>query len=149
MCPDTLTFDKEFVFDVESHSEFKLLQLTYRGGLKYPSEPVLNSVITLWKIMIAIENNNQRLTLLVDGPSRRLILELTLIYMENDDDIDIWKSNCIYFDVYRWSILSKLIFTAANCFLANKIKNYNSSALQIGIDKRNSKNSHDLLFIIT
>ena len=34
VCTDTLTFDKEFVFDVESHSEFKLLQLTDRGGLK-------------------------------------------------------------------------------------------------------------------
>ena len=137
VCTDTLTYDKEFIFDVESHSEFKLLQLTDRGGLKYPSEHVLTSIITLWN---AIEANNQLLTLLVDGPSRRLLVELTLIYMENDDDIDIWKANCINCDVYRWSILSKLIFTAANCFLANKIKNYNSSVLQIGIDKRKLKN---------
>ena len=57
VCSGALTYDKELVF--ESHSEFKLLQLTDRGGLKYPPEPALTSVITLWKILIAIENNNQ------------------------------------------------------------------------------------------
>ena len=35
VCLDTLTFDKEFLFDHDFPSEFKLLQLTYRGGLKH------------------------------------------------------------------------------------------------------------------
>ena len=33
VCYGVLTYYKELVFDVESHPEFKLLQLTDRGGL--------------------------------------------------------------------------------------------------------------------
>ena len=38
VCIDLLTIDKDFIFDEDSQPEFRLLQLTDRGGLKYPSE---------------------------------------------------------------------------------------------------------------
>lgn len=139
LCTDTLTYDKEFIPDSDSISQFKLLQLADRGGLKYPSEPVLSSVITLWKILFAIEDNDQMANLLVHGPARIILVELTLIYMEDDASIDIWKSNCCICNVSRWDILRKLIFTTANCFLANKIKNYNSHVTSKGIEKRKIK----------
>ena len=56
-CLYLLTVDKEFLLDFVSESEFKLLQLTDRGGLKYPSQHVLNSILILWKIFFAIESD--------------------------------------------------------------------------------------------
>ncbi|KAI6648710.1 Transposable element P transposase [Oopsacas minuta] len=79
---DTLTYDKEFIPDSDSISQFKLLQFTDRGGLKYPSEHVLSSVITLWRILFAIEDNDHLANLLVHGPPRKILVELTLIYMK-------------------------------------------------------------------
>ena len=42
--------------------------------------------------------------------------------------------------VSRWDILRKLIFTTANCFLANKIKNDNSLVTSRGLVKCKLKN---------
>ncbi|KAI6658151.1 Transposable element P transposase [Oopsacas minuta] len=92
LCTDTLTYDKEFKPDSDSISQFKLLQLTDRGGLKYPSEHVLSSVITLWRIPFAIEDNDHLANLLVHGPARKILVELTLIFMEDNASIDIWKA---------------------------------------------------------
>ena len=57
VCIDLLTIDKYFIFDEDSQPEFRLLQLTDRGGLKYPSEFILETtIVTLWKTLIAIES---------------------------------------------------------------------------------------------
>ncbi|KAI6658898.1 Transposable element P transposase [Oopsacas minuta] len=109
------------------------------GGLKYPSEHVLSSVITLWRILFAIEDNDHFAKLLVHGPARKILVELTFIYMEDDANIHILKSYCPICNVTRWDILRKLIFTTTNCFLANKIKNYNSLVTSRGIEKRKLK----------
>ena len=53
VCLHMLTIDKEFLLDLDLDSQYKLLQLTDRGGLKYPSEPVLNSILVLWKTFCA------------------------------------------------------------------------------------------------
>ena len=76
MWTNVLTFEKEFLFYVNSDSQFKLFELTDRGEQKYPSEPVLRSAITLWKILDPIVNNDELSTLLVDGPSRAGVLKL-------------------------------------------------------------------------
>ena len=57
------------------------------------------------------------------------------MYLEDSDNCDtsIWKSTC------SWKILSKLVFTAANCFLANKVKNYNSLVLSKSIEHSKDK----------
>ncbi|KAI6661466.1 hypothetical protein LOD99_13339 [Oopsacas minuta] len=117
LCTDTLTYDKEFIPDSDSISQFKLLQLTDRGELKYPSEHVLSSVITLWRILFAIEDNDHLANLLVHGPARKILLELTLIYMEGDASIDICKSNCYICNVTRWDILRKHILLLLIVFL--------------------------------
>ena len=97
------------------------------------------SVITLWKILFAIEDNDHLASLLVHSPTRKILIELTLIYMEDDASIDTWKSNCCTCNASRWDILRKLLFTTANCFLANKIKNYNSLVTSRAMEKRKFK----------
>ena len=54
MCTDVLTFDKEYPLEFDSDSQFKLLEFTDRGELKYPSEPVLSCAIILWRILVSI-----------------------------------------------------------------------------------------------
>ena len=117
---------KEYPLEFDSDFQFKLLELTDRGKLKYPSEPVLSCAIALWRILVSIENNDELSNLLIDGASREILVELTMIYIEDDTNINLWKSNCTTCDVSRWDILRKLVFTTTNCFLANKIKNHNS-----------------------
>ena len=139
VCLDALTFEKEFIFDLDFSSEFKLLELTDRGGLKYPSESLLCVVIMLWKIMVVIENDNNLLTLFVEGSSRNILVELTLVFMEEIGDIDVWRTICVNCNTSRLGILRKLVFTAANCIIANKIKNYNSLVSSKAIEKRKLK----------
>ena len=116
-----------------------LLQLTDRGRLKYPSEPVFYVVIILWKIFVLIESDDKLLTLLVEGSSRNILVQLTLIFIEEIADNNIWRSNCVNCDACRWKIVRKLVFTAANCIIANKIKNYNSLLRSRAIEKRKLK----------
>ncbi|KAI6658298.1 hypothetical protein LOD99_15567 [Oopsacas minuta] len=47
------------------------LAISRSRRLKYPSEPVLSSVITVWKILFAIEDNDHLANLLVHGPARK------------------------------------------------------------------------------
>ena len=105
MCTDVLTFDKEYPLEFDSDSQFKLLELTDRGELKYPSEPVLSCAITLWRILVSIENNDELSNLLVDGPSREILVKLTIIYIEDDTNINLWKLNCTTWDVSRWDLM--------------------------------------------
>ena len=139
VCLDVLTFEKEFLFDPDFPSEFKLLQLTDRGLLKYPSEPVFYVVIILWKIFVLIESDDKLLTLFVEGLSRKILVQLTLIFIGEIADNNIWRSNCVNCDACRWKIERKLVFTAANCIIANKIKNYNSLLRSRAIEKRKLK----------
>ena len=109
VCLDALTFEKEFLFDPDFPSEFKLLQLTDRGRLKYPSEPVLSVVIILWKIFVLIESDDKLLTLLVEGSSRKILVQLTLIFLGEIADNKIWRSNCVNCDACRWKIVLYLL----------------------------------------
>ena len=135
-----MTFDKGFLFNLDFPSEFKLLQLTDHGRLKYPSEPLLSVVIILWKIFVLIEiDDNQNLTKFVEGSSRDILVQLTLIFIEEVCDDDIWRSNCVNCDTCRWKVVRKLVFTVAICIIANKIKNYNSLLSSRAIEKRKLK----------
>ena len=123
ICIDFLTIDKTLLIEGISQSDFKLLELTDRGSLKYPSEPVFESILTLWKLFSAIENDRQLMTLLVDGPARNILVELAIIYTEDSCDSDVWISSCPQCKILKHNILRKLVFVAANCFIANKVKN--------------------------
>ena len=129
ICTNFLTIDKTLFIEGLSQSDFKLLELTDRGSLKYPSEPVLESILTLWKLFSAIENDRQLMTLLVDGPARNILVELSIIYIENCCYSDVWISNCPKCKILKHNIPRKLVFVAANCFVANKVKNYNSMVI--------------------
>ena len=80
-----------------NYSNYSLIHELVNLGLKYPSEPVLNSILVLWKTFYAIENNKELLAKLVSGPSRKILVELTLMYLEDSDnrDTNIWKYNCV------------------------------------------------------
>ena len=82
-----LTIDKVFIFDEDSQPEFRLLQLTERGGLKYPSVFILESIVTLWKTLIAIDSKNKLMAILMQGASRKILVEVTLIFLEETDAI--------------------------------------------------------------
>ena len=86
ICWDILTFDRDLLVDESSTlSQFKLLELSDRGGLKYPSEVVLESIVTSWKILICIENDSELMPAFVKGPSRKIIVDLTLnLFLEAD-----------------------------------------------------------------
>ena len=123
MCTNMLSYAKDFILDSDSISQFKLLQFTDRGGLKYPSEPALSLVITLWKMLFVIEDNDHLASLLVHGPpARKILIELTLIYMEDDASIDIWKSNCCTCNASRWDILRKLHLLLLIAFLPTRLR---------------------------
>ena len=50
ICIDLITIEKTLLIEGLCQSDFKLLESTDRGSLKYPSETVLESVLTLWKL---------------------------------------------------------------------------------------------------
>ena len=76
ICRDILTIDKDLIDDL-SISQFKLLDLSERGSLKYPSEIVLESSVIVWKIFMTIKNNNELMVKLLEGPSRKILVELS------------------------------------------------------------------------
>ena len=111
------------IFDEDSQPEFRLLQLTDRGGLKYPSEFILESIVTLWKTLIAIESKDNLMAILMQGgSSRKILVEVTLIFLEETDAIA--KSSCISCGVSILTILKNVIFTYTNCLpkLTNSFK---------------------------
>ena len=112
-----MTIDKDFIFDEDPQPEFRLLQLTDRGGLKYPSEFILESIVTLWKTFIAIESKDNLMAIFMQGSSRRIIVEVTLMFLEETDAIA--KSSCVSCGVSILTILKNIIFTCANCLLAS------------------------------
>ena len=61
ICRDILTLEKDLIID--DISQFKLLDLSDRGSLKYPSEMVLEFIVIVWKIFVNIENDDQLMML--------------------------------------------------------------------------------------
>ena len=137
VCLELLTIDKDFLFYEMSQPEFRLLQLTDRGGLKYPTHIVLDSIVTLWKTLVAVETKDNLMAIFVQGSSRRILVQLTLIFLEETEEFG--QSSCISCGVSIYVILKSLIFTSANCLLANKVRNYNCAVISKGIEKRKLK----------
>ena len=95
VCLDLLTIDRVFLFDENSQPEFRLQQLTDRGRLKYPSQIVLNSIVTLWKTLVAVESKDNLMAFLCKdhlGP-RKILVQLALIFLEETDQFGL--SSCI------------------------------------------------------
>ena len=115
------------------------MEISDRGRLKYPTEIVLESVVTLWKIFSIIQNNRELMGALVEGAARKILVELALNSIMDNHDCDVWRNTCPSCDVVGFSILRRLLFVSGNCMIANKVKNYNSMVACRGIEKRKLK----------
>ena len=50
-----LTKDKEIEIEIPPDSKYKLIQIIDRGSLNWPSNFVIEAIVTLWKIFSSIE----------------------------------------------------------------------------------------------
>ena len=94
ICREVLTIERDLLVDQHPLSKFKLLELTDRGGLKYPSEVVLESIVTAWRIYIGIENDSQLMEMFVRCPSRKIIVELSMNFILDGGDCQLWREQC-------------------------------------------------------
>ena len=76
----------------------------------------------------------------VKGPSRKIIVDLTLNVILEASDCHSWRKEYPSCTVNGFYILQKLIFVAENCFLDNMVKNYNSIVISRATEKRKLKN---------
>ena len=76
ICRDLLTIDK-YLLDDLSISQFKLLDLSDLGSLKYPSEIVCEFIVIVPKILMTIKNNNELIAKLLEGLFRKIFVELS------------------------------------------------------------------------
>ena len=74
--------------------------------------------------------------MLLGGPSRKILVDLASNYILDSGNCDLWNNACSSCAVSGCFIIRKLIFVVVNCFLANKVKNYNSLLLTKGMEKR-------------
>ena len=82
---------------------------------------MLESIVDVWKIVIKIENSNDLMAMLVEGPSRKIIFDVLMNHIiENEGDF--WSKVCFSCGSRSRDILRKLIFVVVNCFLANIVK---------------------------
>ncbi|KAI6648566.1 hypothetical protein LOD99_8046 [Oopsacas minuta] len=134
LCQDLLTIDKDCLIHESTGFQYRLLELTDREGLKYPSELVLDSIITVWKNFTVIEGYAEWMRIFVEGSYRQILLDLVCSV-----DDGCWREQCPSCNLNRSSILRKLVFTEANCLIANKVKNYNSKVASKEFEKRKLK----------
>ena len=140
MCRDLLIIDKDILIDEAFEFRYQLLQLTDRGGLKYPSELALDSLIIVWKILTIIQSNNELMSLFIEGQTRKILVTLAFGLLSGlDSGYEGWRTTCPSCNVKGSTILSSLIWSEANCLIANLVKNYNSSLALKGLEKRKLK----------
>ena len=82
------------------------------------------------------------MSILVQRPSRQILVVLTLKSIADNDDYNLWMNIYSFCAVRGCHILHRLLFVSANCFLANKVKNYNSIVISKGVEKRKLKKFH-------
>ena len=119
-----LTQDKDLeIVDLEDKN--KLIQLIDRGCLKWPSHIVIDVIIAVWKVFVAIENGKLLMFRFLSGPSRNILIKLASLYVE-DTQSENWRNTFRFCKQQGWIILNKISSVAANCILANKVRNVNS-----------------------
>ena len=70
-----------------------LRSLLDRGSLKWPSDCVLEAIISLWKIFVKIEQNDHLMLTLIAGPSRKIIIQLAIDLIEENQS-ESWRERC-------------------------------------------------------
>ena len=142
ICRDLSIINKEILVDESFEFRYQLLQLSDRGGQKYPSELALESLIIVWKILTIIQSNSELMSLLVliEGQTRKILVTLAFGSLTGlDSGFEGWRTTCPSCNVKGSTILSSLVRSEANCLIANLVKNYNSSLTLKGLEKRKLK----------
>ena len=118
MCPSCLsllTEDKDLEFDDPADSMYGLIQLQDRGGLKWPSVPVLEAVCTLWNLYMKIEKDSNLFAQFLKAPSRRILVTLAMLIIESQE-VEFWRNTCSFCETSGWEYLKTIIRIPANCF---------------------------------
>ena len=110
------------------YPKFQLIHVIDRGSLKWPFNIVVDSIVMVWRCFSIIEQNESLWKLFSTGPSREILVQLSLTLIELDSNEE-WRRSCQNCSTFGWDILSKLITVNSNCIIANKVKNVNSVLL--------------------
>ena len=102
VCLKFLRIDKDSAID---ESRFQLIKIMDRGSLKWPSNTVVESIMMVWKCFSINEQNESLMKLFSAGPSREILvqLSLTLIELKSNED---WRRSCQECSTLGWVILS-------------------------------------------
>ena len=85
--------------------------------------------------------------MLFGGPSKKILVDLASNYILDNGNCDLCNYACSSCAVSGCFILRKLIFVVVDCFLVNKVKNYNSLLLTKGMEKRKNFNNNIVLYV--
>ena len=129
LCNECVLFlNQDKSLDIEEiPPTFKLIQLSDRGGLKWPSTTVLGVVITHWKLFIEIEQSPILLNNFLTSKSRSILIQLAFLKLSCEENDEV-AYECFKCDIIRREMLQGVLVTASNCFLNNKAENINLSA---------------------
>ena len=128
VCPDCcsiLTENKHMEIE-DPDSTIAFIGLLDRGGLKWPSNYVLNAVFTLWKVFTMIEGSPVHLKSFLRSDSRSILVQHTLLKLDSEECED-FVYECIDCCTKGKASLVSILTTVANCLLNNKAKNLNDS----------------------
>ena len=135
---------EEDTFDVGvTDPVYGLIFSSDRGGLKWPSAPVLEAVVKLWTVYTRIEMDSTIFSSFLRSPSRKILVSLTLHIIERHET-EFWRNKCPSCNTIGWNTLKKIILSATNCILANKIKNMNSLKRTLSDSLHNSRKYNKL-----
>ena len=114
LCLDFLTADRDILFDPEESIKYKLIEILDRGSLKWPSDPVLDSIMTVWRIKITSKQDVDIWTQFVSEKPREILIELSMRTVE-DNSRETRRNRCLL----CFSVVS-------NRLISNLVKNFNS-----------------------
>ena len=124
-CLSFLTENKKMEIEEPSESKYRLIQIIDRGSLKWPSNDVIEAIITLWKVFSSIESQQSLFESFITGPSRSILIQLATTLIE-DEQAEAWRVVCDSCGTLMWDILAKLLTATSNCIISNKTKNMNA-----------------------
>ena len=124
-CTSALIQDKTLEIQ-DFESSLLLIQLLDRGGPKWPSKQVLNAILTLWKILVGIENSPALLRRFIRSDVKSIVIQLVIHKIEYEECED-WAFECISCNTDGGDMLRCILLTGSNCLLNNKAKNINST----------------------
>ena len=96
-----LTEEKDMDIEEPPDSKYKLIQVVDRGSLKWPSNCILEAIVTLWKVFSTIVNDADLNNSFINGLSRNIIVGITTSIIENAHG-EQWRVVCRMCGTLRW-----------------------------------------------